>query len=751
MRELLGKIGRFCENHVEKIVLVIVGAFCAWLFFTRVIFSPNGVPFDGKVYPPGQIDAAIQQKAQNLAAQLQGGGTASASKVEYIPRISGPIDPNDPVVTSVFAGRPAPRSFMDLFKSPLDYLVSDMPLAETVVTQSPDDRPKYTLPRVGPVRDVAVQHLRAAAYVPVSPVTMQNTYDNVDTEPNDIDLVTVEARFDVAELYRQFHAHFAGTQVERQSWRDPCLANPKFAAVQLQRQTLLDDGSWSDWVEVPRSRIDSNRSLFQIIENVQDLPPGGLGVRMMQYNHKLITMSLLQPESYQIASAEEEWLPPTYYAKYMEVQRKIEAEEKRKEREDQRDRQETQTGGRRDTTRAGGAGTTTTPGGRRRDTTMGGGGMGDPYGGAGGAGGARDRGTRGTRTRGATPGMDPMMGPAARGGARAGRPGDPAYNMGGYGGYPMDGTMRMGPSPDEVYFEFAEETINFTTDLSKRKDPLLFWAFDDTMDPGHTYRYRIRLGVFNPVAGMDMLAPRDAEKKSQAILWSDFSQVTEPVAIPKRLYFFAKDVQDQQMTATVEVARYKLGYWRTEDFQVRPGDAIGKEVEPKKDSKPKRSDRLTGPGGRITGVPMGRDMGVAGPYGGPAGTPMYAAPSNPADAAIDLDVIDFSTDAILIDLVQVNDWDTQPNLRARTYYDLLYTRDGIDIQRMPVSTRNWPRDLLATYQFISMEKRKEPQTFKSFQKGGFRARVGIGGPGAGGYGSPYDMMGGAGPYGPMRR
>jgi len=29
MRELLGKIGRFCENHVEKIVLVIVGAFCA--------------------------------------------------------------------------------------------------------------------------------------------------------------------------------------------------------------------------------------------------------------------------------------------------------------------------------------------------------------------------------------------------------------------------------------------------------------------------------------------------------------------------------------------------------------------------------------------------------------------------------------------------------------------------------------------------------------------------------------------------
>ncbi len=746
MRELLGKIGRFCENHVEKIVLVIVGAFCAWLFFTRVIFSPNGVPFDGKVYPPGQIDAAIQQKAQELAVQLQGGAGTGTGKIAYVPRISGPIDSNDPVVVEVFAGRPAPKSFVDLLQSPLAFLTTELPTIETVARPD-EDRPRYVLPRIGPVRDVAVHHLRAAAYVPVRPISMQTTYDNADTEPGDIDLVTVEARFDVAELYRQFHAHFAGTQVERQSWRDPCLADPTFAAVQLQRQRLLDDGTWSDWVEVPRSRIESNQTLFEIIENVRDLPPGGLGVRKMQYKHKLITMALLQPDAYRIASAEEEWFPPSYYTKYKDVQRRIEAEEKRKEREDQRDRQEAQTGGRRDTVRPGGAGmgmgAATTPGTRRRDTTTGGGGTVDPYGG--GAGGTR---TRGTRARGAAPGMDPMA-PTARGGARPGRPGDPAYDMGAYGGYPMDGNLRMGPSTDDVYYEFAEETINFTTDLSKKRDPLLFWALDDTMEPGQTYQYRVRLGVFNPVAGTDMLAPRDADKRDQAILWSEFSQVTSPVAIPKRLYFFAKDVQDRQMTATVEVARYLLGYWRTEDFQVRPGEAIGKEIEPKKDERSRRPDRLTGPGGRITGPPMGRDMGVAGPYGGPMGMGMgmYEAPPNPADAAIDPEVIDFTTDAILVDLVQVSDWDTQPNLRPRTYYDLLYTRDGSDLQRMPVSTRNWPRDLQATYSFISTEKRKEPQSFKPFQKGGFRARVGIGGPGGG---SPYDMMGGAGPYGPMR-
>jgi len=755
MRELLGKIGRFCENHVEKIVLVIAGAFCIWLFFTRVIFSPNGVPYDGKTYSPGQIDTAIQRKAEDLALQLQSGGGTSQKKVTYVPKLTGPIDPNDPVVSKVFVGRPAPESFLELLRSPLSFMSSELGAGE-VVAQSPDDRPRYALPRIGPVTDVAVGHIRAAAYVPLEDVTPQRTYDAVETEPNDIDLVTVEAKFNVAELYRQFNAYFAGTEVAKQAWRDPCLANPKFAAVHLQRQTLLDDGTWSDWVDVPRSRIEANRSLFQIVENVKELPPGGLGVRMMQYADRFVTMSLLQPEAYQIASAEEEWFPPSYYTKFKEVQRKIEADEKRKEREEQRDRQEADTGGRRDNLRivAGGATATGTSPRRRESTT--GGGMGDPYGGAGGT---RDRGARTSRTRGGAPGMgmDPMAPDARQRGARTGRrtPGDMAYDpgLGAYGGYPMDGTMRMTPTTDEVYYEFAQAAMNYTTDLSKSKDPLLFWAFDDTMEPGKTHRYRIRLGVFNPVAGTDKLAPRDADKKNQVILWSEFSKVTDAVSVPKRLYFFAKDVQDRQKTATVEVARYLLGYWRTEDFQVRPGDAIGKEMEPKEE-KPKRTDRLMTPGGRITGAPMGREMlgmgpYAAGPYGGAGGMAMYQTPADPADAAINPEVIDYSTNTVLVDLLEVSDWSTQPSLQPRVYYDMLYTHDGTSIERMPVGTRNWSKDLLATYQLISTEKRKEPQSFKSFQKGGFRSRGGMGGPG-GAYGSPYDMMGG-GPYGPTPR
>ncbi len=94
MKDFIAKIGRFCENHVEKIVLVIVGAVCVWLFFTRVIFSPNVMTIGrvGKVYTPGQIDRYIyEQKAQELRASCRSRRRAGRRKT-YARRLDGPID-----------------------------------------------------------------------------------------------------------------------------------------------------------------------------------------------------------------------------------------------------------------------------------------------------------------------------------------------------------------------------------------------------------------------------------------------------------------------------------------------------------------------------------------------------------------------------------------------------------------------------------------------------------------------------------
>ena len=106
MKDLIAKIGHFCENHVEKIVLVIAGVISVWLFFTRVIFSPNVVMLQGKNFTPGQIDQYVyEQKAQELSAELQRKRTGN-SKV-YTPKLTGAIDPCDPVIANVIAAAAA--------------------------------------------------------------------------------------------------------------------------------------------------------------------------------------------------------------------------------------------------------------------------------------------------------------------------------------------------------------------------------------------------------------------------------------------------------------------------------------------------------------------------------------------------------------------------------------------------------------------------------------------------------------------
>jgi hypothetical protein len=222
--------------------------------------------------------------------------------------------------------------------------------------------------------------------------------------------------------------------------------------------------------------------------------------------------------------------------------------------------------------------------------------------------------------------------------------------------------------------------------------------------------------------------------------------VTQPIAIQKRIYLFAKDVQDKASTATVEVARYSLGYWRSQDFQVKLGETIGKEMEPKKeDDKKSNRARMAGGYGYPPGAGPDRITGMrGGPPMGPGPMPGYL-PTTPDQQNVPK-VVDYRTGKVLVDLVPVSDWGSAPNLHPRMYHDMLYTDDGTRIEHMPVNAGNWPKDLASAYQYILSEKRKEPQPFRAFNKGGMRGRGGRGGRGAtGGFEDEaglYEDMGG---------
>jgi hypothetical protein len=734
---IIKKVGYFLEAHIEKIAFAVVGLVCIWLLIFRVLISPNAVSYSGEKFSPSEIDKRIDAHAKELEHKLN---QPPGSKLDYVSRLTGALDPNDPVRAGIWGD--LQHGFIGLFASAINGIDTDasIPMPPPISSQISDGK-EYALPVtdgvVGEVKDVAVEHIRAAAYVPTQPVNEEVTYENAMPQPDDIDLVTVEAKFDVAELYRKFHDSFNSDFV-KEEWRDPCLAMPVFAAVQLQRQEQLENGGWSDWVTLPRSKIDNRKRLFEIVENIEDLPPGGIAVRLLQFKEPGVRMDLLQPQVYQIASANEEWFPPSLHSKYQDLKKKEKAEQRREEMETKKEEEQREREQRLEDRRGSTTGTFGTRTGGRAGGMIEGYGAALPRGGI-----TADGRTRGTRPRGGRVdrrtgqadglyggdmgtmgGRQPIRGSRTR--SRDERNLEPDYLSG------IEGVeARVRPSPEDVYIEFQEKLITGWTDMSKMREPLLFWALDDTLEPGRSYRYRIRLGVFNPIAGTNKFKQQSKSYKDKVILWSEFSNTTEPISISHRVYLFAKEIQEAAKMVTVQVSKYVLGYWYSKDFVVRQGEAIGKLVELERPT----SNEFRG----IRGLPLS----------GASRYPSMRDPRRmdyfqPEDNTGEPESIDYSTGAVLVDAILVNDWSGKGSLRPRHYFDMLYSYDGTTIERTAVSNGNWPQDLQIAFNEIRSLQREPKEPLKSWQSGaGQRTRQRISTPGLEGYegvGGMYDDM-----------
>ena len=272
MRGILVKIGLFLEAHVEKIILALFGALSLWLLFTWVAFSPNKVTLSsGSVVSPGQVDQTINRV---YAPPVEEGLARTPEKKDgYQPKLDAPIDPNDAVVQSIRGH--LDQGLMGLYSDVLAHLPGlSMPLPSRGGVLSGEGK-AYRLPPMGSVRDIQAEHIRAAAYVPAEPLSEDLDYESALSEPNDLDLVSVQASFDVAMLRARFYESFASEALP-EDWRDPVIAKPVFTAVDLQRQERLEDGSWSSWTSLSRPRIDQYADVFDIVEDVDLLPPGGV-------------------------------------------------------------------------------------------------------------------------------------------------------------------------------------------------------------------------------------------------------------------------------------------------------------------------------------------------------------------------------------------------------------------------------------------------------------------------------------------
>jgi hypothetical protein len=115
--------------------------------------------------------------------------------------------------------------------------------------------------------------------------------------------------------------------------------------------------------------------------------------------------------------------------------------------------------------------------------------------------------------------------------------------------------------------------------------PIPLLVHDLNVQPGETYRYRLRTVLLNPVFQEANLIKRHPElAKMGALLGlaSEPTPATPPVQIPERHYMFATKVADKSSRVTTEVWHLFNGKWRAEQFgPVTPGDPVGGRVQVK--------------------------------------------------------------------------------------------------------------------------------------------------------------------------
>jgi len=110
------------------------------------------------------------------------------------------------------------------------------------------------------------------------------------------------------------------------------------------------------------------------------------------------------------------------------------------------------------------------------------------------------------------------------------------------------------------------------------------WTHDLDVVPGAEYRYRLRLGVNNPLFGRaQLLGTEDPElllAAERPIAFSPWSEWTEPIEVDRRSYYFVTAATDRgqlglaSASATVELYQMFYGYYRRATEAVEPGDPL---------------------------------------------------------------------------------------------------------------------------------------------------------------------------------
>lgn len=554
------------ELHVEKVVLGLAALFMVYVVATYLFTTPNTIEYNNEEFQPGELSGEVLAEAremQNRAERVEPdtrevpplretvraemresflSDSADDPVLEPTLAIAAPIHAMPPIAGS--SGRGEVRLVRPL-----------APDAPVVTAGRSVVEPRRVVIAAG---DNAQAGGGAAA---------------ADTE--DVGWVTISAYWP-RSLQKQAHE-----QAGYASYR----TIPYVAGVDVQRQRLLPSGEWSDWEDVsadqamPRFNVPTPRfdDVTGRLANKEALDQAFQALKQNE-------LELLQPSFFPVVRGDQWYVPelPGRTIEDFRTQQEKEmaaAEEAEEEAGEAEEQPPTMTN-----PYAGGAYGGGSPfGGRDRSRGA------NPYGAGGNPyGGGRDGNPFGNRDRGET------------GETREQAEQDLAAAV--------DAILAGAPAQAKTLLESVMENRRASARLERQAESLMervedmqlkqryaaprwqlnqrevvatedrqkvaVWYHDDTAAPGETYRYRLRVNLWNRYLNQpqDLANP---QMSREAVLRGEWSPPSAPIEPVPDVRFFVNGAVDDGNAVRLTVARWHEGWWYDQTFQVAIGEPIG--------------------------------------------------------------------------------------------------------------------------------------------------------------------------------
>jgi hypothetical protein len=141
----------------------------------------------------------------------------------------------------------------------------------------------------------------------------------------------------------------------------------------------------------------------------------------------------------------------------------------------------------------------------------------------------------------------------------------------------LDFNVETGQAPDPLV-----ELMGLPTRVIDAES-LRVWAHDVAVEPGATYRYRMRVVVNNPLYGNgDQIADEQRSEAAAPVVESEWSSWTTPVSVDDNEYWFAtratpggeQAIGRTNASALTEIYTFYYGYWRRAEQRLQAGDEV---------------------------------------------------------------------------------------------------------------------------------------------------------------------------------